>query len=148
MEEIPTGKQITVETTDTSAGETVKTPLGRDSYSVQANKSPAGIDIHPTVYDYTLEDFQNEMDSTGKVLVAKNHSVTMTNTVIMGNLRIRKMDQENGELLSGAEFEIRKGVPPQSYEDAGSDQYEKVGIITIGMDGTGEYITYLTVNIS
>ncbi len=132
------GKQITVETTDTSAGETVKLPWA-DSYSVQETKAPEGYILDPTVYDYTLEDFQNEMDSTGKVLVAKNHSVTMTNTVIMGNLRIRKMDQENGELLSGAEFEIRKGVPPQSYEDAGSDQYEKVGIITIGMDGTGEY---------
>lgn len=130
---------IRVTTTDSPDGVRVENLPRADSYSVQEIQAPEGYILDPTIYTYTLEEFENEYGSDGKTITAKRLSVNCDNKSVMGNLRIRKMDQENGELLSGAEFEIRKGVPPQSYEDAGSDQYEKVGIITIGMDGTGEY---------
>ena len=130
---------IRVTTTDSPDGVRVENLPRVDSYSVQEIQAPEGYILDPTIYTYTLEEFENEYGSDGKTITAKRLSVNCDNKSVMGNLRIRKMDQENGELLSGAEFEIRKGVPPQSYEDAGSDQYEKVGIITIGMDGTGEY---------
>lgn len=130
---------IRVTTTDSPDGVRVENLPRADSYSVQEIQAPEGYILDPTIYTYTLEEFENEYGSDGKTITAKRLSVSRDNKSVMGNLRIRKMDQENGEILSGAEFEIRKGVPPQSYEDAGSDQYEKVGTIIIGTDGTGKY---------
>lgn len=130
---------IRVTTTDSPDGVRIENLPRADSYAVQEIQAPEGYILDPTIYTYTIEEFENEYGSDGKIITAKRLSVNCDNKSVTGNLRIRKVDQENGKLLSGAEFEIRKGVPPQDYEDAGSDQYEKVGTITIGMDGTGEY---------
>lgn len=132
------GKQITVETTDTSAGKTVKLPWA-DSYSVQETKAPEGYILDPTVYDYMLEDFKNEMDSTGTILLSKNHSVTMTNTPITGKIQVQKVDEDSNKALSGAEFEIYSGSlqPGDAYDDVEEPTYKKVGDITVGSSGTG-----------
>lgn len=130
---------IRVTTTASPDGVRVENLPRVDSYSVQEIQAPEGYILNPTIYTYTLDEFENEYGLDGKTIMAKRLSVSCDNKSVMGNLRIRKVDQENGELLSGAEFEIRKGIPPQNYEEAESNQYEKVGIITIDTDGTGEY---------
>lgn len=132
------GKQIKVETDGTSKGKTVSLPWA-ESYSVQETRAPEGYILDPTVYDYTLEEFKSQMDESGTVLLAKNLSVLKENTAITGSLRIRKVDAQNGASLSGAVFEIRKGAPPESYDEAGTDKYELVDRIAIGSDGTGGY---------
>ena len=132
------GKQIKVETTGTSIGTTVKLPWA-ESYSVQETKAPEGYILDPTIYDYTLKDFQNQMDATGSILLAKNHSVTMTNTPITGKIQVKKVDEDNNKALAGAEFDIYKGSlnPGDTYENVQEPGYKKVGTITVDGSGIG-----------
>ena len=56
------------------------------------------------------------MDATGSILLAKNHSVTMTNTPITGKIQVKKVDEDNNKALAGAEFDIYKGsLKPWGY---------------------------------
>lgn len=132
------GQQIKVETTDTSEGKTIKLPWA-ESYSVQETKAPEGYILDPTVCDYTLEDFQNQMDATGTVLLAKKHKVTMTNTPIIGKIQVKKVDEDDNKALTGAEFDIYRGslTPGHTYDDVKEPTYKNVGKITVDGSGIG-----------
>ena len=125
-------------TTNDPKGQTIKLPWA-ESYTVQETKAPEGYILDPTVYDYTLEDFKDQMDSTGQVLLAKNMTVSMTNTPVKGRLQVTKVDEEDNHSLTGAEFEIYEGNLNQdhTYDDVKEREYHKVGTIQIDGQGIG-----------
>ena len=135
----PFGKApIILKTTGASEGDMVTLPWA-ESYTVQETKAPDGYILDSTIYDYTLKDFQDQMDDTGKVLLAKNLTVTKTNTPVKGRLQVTKVDAENHSPLTGAKFEIYQGSlkPNHTYADVKEPEYTKAGIIQINADGTG-----------
>lgn len=135
----PIGKDpVILKTTAKPTGDTVKLPWA-ESYTVQETKAPEGYIMDPVIYDYTIKDFQNQMDAAGKVLLAKNLTVTKTNTPVKGKLQVIKVDAEDQSSLAGAIFEIYKGSlnTDHTYDDVKEPAYTEVGTIKIQSDGTG-----------
>ena len=131
------GKKIEVTTTNTAQGQTVTLPWA-ESYSVQEIKAPEGYILDPTVYDYTIQQFEDQKD--GAVLVAKNMKVTYTNTPIKGKIQITKIDADDSHTLDGAEFDIYEGPLKEGhgYENVNEEDYQKRSSITIASGGIGE----------
>lgn len=131
------GKKIDVTTTNTAQGQTVTLPWA-ESYSVREITAPEGYILDPTVYDYTIRQFEDQKE--GAVLVAKNKKVTYTNAPIKGKIQITKIDADDSRTLGGAEFDIYKGPLKEGhgYETVKEGDYQKVSSITIDSGGIGK----------
>lgn len=101
------GEAIEVTTSGTSSGDRINLPYD-DGYTLRETKAPEGYQLDSTVHYYTLKDFT----SSGNPITAYNKSVTITNTPILGELEITKLDEASKEKLSGAVFELYKGKIP------------------------------------
>lgn len=100
------GTPVTMTTTGTNLGDTVKLPYAA-SYTVQEKKAPVGYDLDPTIYTYKIEDFSNINTPTFGITIGYKKEVTFKNTKQkLGQIHLEKMLRPAGVNISGVSFDL------------------------------------------